>query len=207
MPHTRMPCFLRIPFLCHPILQYPLSLGGIFLSRSALPGGVFRARRLAKATRPLTCTHFDPARHPRFPLHFWLHCTACQHSWGYFYQIAPNRAERVPGGQFIHFFQTRPQIATRTATGGNKAFRLPIRTHQFHSSKELEGYCRIYRNRKKRSSFDKTPCPCFSYCQLCCHSTQTSACNAIPACFQLIVTGLLSQVFFLFGFYKPFLLS
>ena len=99
------------------------------------------------------------------------------------------------------------QIATPMTTGGNKSFRLPIRTHQFHSSKGLEGYCRICRNTKKRSSFDKTPCPCFSYCQLCCHSTQTSACNAIPACFQLIVTGLLSQVFFLSGFYKPFLLS
>ena len=46
--------------------------------RSA-PGGANRARGLAKATRPLTCTHFDPASHPRFPLHFGLPCTPCQH--------------------------------------------------------------------------------------------------------------------------------
>lgn len=49
----------------------------------------------------------------------------------------------------IHFFQTRSQITTRTATGDNKMFRLPIRPPQLHSSKGLEMYCRIYRNRKR----------------------------------------------------------
>ena len=49
----------------------------------------------------------------------------------------------------------------------------------------------------RRPSFDKTPCPYFCHCRLCCcwHSTQTSVCNAIPACFLLIIAGLLSQVF------------
>ena len=128
--------------------------------------GVFSGLCCGSSINPLTCTHFDPASHPQFSP-FWLPCTPCQQGLELFCQIAPNRAERVPGSQFILFFQKRAQIATRTATGGNKAFRLPIRTHQFHSDKGLDRHCRIYRNRKKRLSFDKTPCPCFSHCQFC----------------------------------------
>ena len=142
---------------------------------------------------------------PGFPSFFGCPALPASMVEGCFCQIAPNRAGRVPGGLFIHFFQTRAQIATRTATGGNKAFLLPVQTHQFHGCKELEGYCCIYRNRKKRLSFDKTPYHCLSHCQLCCHSTQTSVCSAIPACFQLIVPHLLSQIFIFFlVLFSPF---
>ena len=58
---------------------------------------------------------------------------------------------------------------------------------------------------KRRPSFDKTPCPCFSHYKFCCHSTQTSVCSAIPACFQLIVPHLLSQIFnFFLVLFSPF---
>ena len=149
--------------------------------------------------------------HPPFNLHtfrpcqpspvspFWLPCTPCQQGLELFCQIAPNRAERVPGGQFIHFFRTRPQIATRTATGGNKAFRLPIRTHQFHSSQGLEEYCHIYRNRKKAPIFRQNALSLFqSLPALLSHSIQTSVCSAIPACFRLTFLYLLLQTFVFF---------
>ena len=118
--------------------------------RPALLGvaALFRARGLAKATRPLTCTHFDPAIHPRFPLHLGLPCTPCQHGWKLFCQIAPNRAEKVSGGLLSTFLKQghksphgRPQEVT-----GLSGF--PVRTHQSHSSKGFERHCRIYRDRK-----------------------------------------------------------
>lgn len=67
MPPAQTPCYLLISFRCHLILWKPASLGGISFSRTALPGGAFRARELAKVARPLTCTHFNPCQSPQFP--------------------------------------------------------------------------------------------------------------------------------------------
>lgn len=83
MPPTQTPCYLLISFRCHLILWKPASLGSIFFSRTALPDGAFRARELAKATRPLTCTHFDPCQSPQFSLHLGLPC-----HWNCFCHIA-----------------------------------------------------------------------------------------------------------------------
>ena len=65
--------------------------------------------------------------------------------------ILPNRpkqGQKGAGRSVYPLFQTRPQITTWMTTGDNKTFLLPIRPPQFHSSKGLEGYCRIYRNKK-----------------------------------------------------------
>ena len=90
-------------------LSFPPSLA----IRPALLGVVvlFRARGFAKATRPLTCTHFNPCYSPRFASSF--------------------ETTRTPCGQGLGFFL---QIATWTVTGGNKTFRLPVQIQQFHSN-------------------------------------------------------------------------
>ncbi len=90
-------------------LSFPPSLA----IRPALLGVValFRARGLAKATRPLTCTHFDPCHSPVFPLHLRLPALPADRVWDFFLQIA-----------------------TWTVTGGNKTFRLPRPNSQFHSN-------------------------------------------------------------------------
>lgn len=111
MPPTQTPCYLLISFRCHLILWKPASLGGIFFSRTALPDGAFRARKLAKATRPLTCTHFDPCQSPQFSLHLGLPC-----HWNCFCHIAPNRTQRVSSGPFIHFIQAKVRIVTQAYT-------------------------------------------------------------------------------------------
>ena len=58
-------CFLSLyrlfPGDKPPVLEKQIFPGGRRYSRPALPDGVFRARGLFKATRPLTCTRFDPA--------------------------------------------------------------------------------------------------------------------------------------------------
>ena len=60
-PPQSMPLFLPFFLTSHPFFSIRPSLGGTFFSRTALPGGVNRARGLFKATRPLTCTQFAPA--------------------------------------------------------------------------------------------------------------------------------------------------
>ena len=167
---------------------------------------VFFEFRLRRQHKPFNLHTFRPCQPPPVSPHFGCPALPASMIESCFCQIAPNRAERVPGGQFIHFFQTRPQIATRTATGGNKAFRLPIRTHQFHSSQGLEEYCHIYRNRKKAPIFRQNALSLFqSLPALLSHSIQTSVCSAIPACFQLIVSHLLSQIsIFFLVLFSPF---
>ena len=58
---------LALLFSCHPILDNPISVGITFQSYKALLGGVLGARRLIKATRPLTCTHLTLSVTPGFP--------------------------------------------------------------------------------------------------------------------------------------------
>ena len=65
-PPEKPPLFLPHFIPSHPILESSHLLGGRRKPRTALPDGVNRARGLRKATRPLTCTQFDPALHPRF---------------------------------------------------------------------------------------------------------------------------------------------
>ncbi len=154
-------------FLMPPNFAVPRISGWHLSFPHGLAGRHFPGEGACKSHPPFNLHTFRPCQPPPVsPILAALHSLTAGFG-GCFRQIAPNRAERVPGGLFIHFFQTRAQIATRTATGGNKAFLLPIRIHQFHSGKGLDRHCRIYRNRKKRLSFDKTPCPCFSHCQLC----------------------------------------
>ena len=69
-PPEKPPLFLPHFIPSHPILESSHLLDGRENLRTALPGGVNRARGLPKATRPLTCIQFDPALQPRFALTF-----------------------------------------------------------------------------------------------------------------------------------------
>ena len=140
-------------FLMPPNFAVTLISGWHLSFLLGLAGRRFPGEGACKSHPPFNLHTFRPCQPPPVSPHFGCPALPASMVESCFCQIAPNRAERVPGGQFIHFFQTRPQIATRTATGGNKAFRLPIRTHQFHSSQGLEEYCHIYRNRKKAPIF------------------------------------------------------
>ncbi len=121
LPPTQMPCFLLIPFLRHPVLQKPylwvtFSFPCTVLQTPSFTGrcGIFPGGRLAKATRPLTCTYFDPCFSPRFPLLFGCPAHPCQQGYGLFSPIRPKQDRKGARRPVIHFSQTRAQIATRT---------------------------------------------------------------------------------------------
>lgn len=126
MPPINLPLFQPSSFSCHPILDKGISVGGIFLSRTALPGGVNRAGGLAKATRPLTCTHFDPwPIAPSSPAILGCPVLPASDVKGCFAKSPQTGAKECRRSVLSTFPQTRAQIATRTTTGGNRAFRLP----------------------------------------------------------------------------------
>ena len=166
---------------------------------------VFFGFRLRKQHKPFNLHTFRPCQPPPVSPHFGCPALPASMVEGCFCQIAPNRAERVPSGLFIHFFQTRAQIATRTATGGNKAFRLPVRPPQFHRSIRLEGYCLFTEIEKDAQLSLKRLVTVRSLPALRSIAPQTPVCSAIPACFQLIVSHLLSQIsIFFLVLFSPF---
>ena len=115
-------------------LSFPPSLA----IRPALLGVValFRARGLAKATRPLTCTHFNPCHSPVFPLHLRLPALPADRVWDFFLQIAPNRVEKVPGGLF--YYPLFPKQGHKSPHGrSQEVTRLsdsPVQIHQFDNN-------------------------------------------------------------------------
>lgn len=79
---------------------------------------------LSYTTQPLICTHFDSCQSPRFPLRLRLSRAPCRQGRRPF---SPNRAEKV-SGVFIHFPQTKAQIATQMLIRSKKASPLPVRS-------------------------------------------------------------------------------
>lgn len=135
MPPTQMPCFPGDSFPMPPnftvthISGWHLSFLPSLVIRPVLLGvaAFFRARGLAKATRPLTCTHFDPCQSPQFSLHPGLPC-----HWNCFRHIAPNRTHRISSGLFIHFIQAKVQIVTQ-AHSTIKLFLEYLTSHRFRA--------------------------------------------------------------------------
>ncbi len=120
------------PFHMPPIFMELASVGGIFFSRIDFANAQlcwalwhFSGREACKSHPPFNLHTFRPLLFS--PVSSSILATQLPLSAGFadrFCQIALNRAGRVPGGLFIHFFQTRAQIATRMATGGNRGLCL-----------------------------------------------------------------------------------
>lgn len=108
------------------IFGWHFLLPHFFCKRPVLLGVVvlFRARGLAKATRPLTCTHFDPRLFLQICPLFLSVCTFCQQIWETVFAKSPQIEQKgIQTTVFIYFFQTRSQIATRMLTGVTERLR------------------------------------------------------------------------------------
>ena len=116
-PPRNFPLFLLIFLSSHLISGKPAPVGGILLSRTALPGGVNRARGLAKATRPLTCTHFNPAIQPRFFSHFGCPAPLVSRVWGLFPPNRPKQGRKDAGRSVYPLF---PNKGTNRHTDGHR---------------------------------------------------------------------------------------
>ena len=130
---------------------------------------LFLGFRLRKQHKPFNLHTFRPCQPSPFSPPVWLPCTPCQQGLGAGFAKSPQTGQNGCQAVYLSTFSKqghksphgRPQGVTRLS-GSLSVLTNSIAARDWRSTAiftEIE---------KRRPSFDKTPCPCFSHCQLCC---------------------------------------